>query len=47
MNGFAELSAILVRELGCHVGIHFKRVVFELYIYIYIIIIIIIIIKFA
>ena len=32
VNGFAELSATLVSELGCHVGIHFKRVLFELYI---------------
>ena len=33
MNGFAELQATLISELGCHVGIHFKRVGFELYIY--------------
>ena len=26
MNGFAELPATLVIELGCHVGIHFKLV---------------------
>ena len=31
VNGFAERPATLVRELGCHVGIHFKRVEFELY----------------
>ena len=33
MNGFPELPATLVCELGCHVGIDFKRVGFELYIY--------------
>ena len=32
VNGFAELSATLVSELGCHIGIHFKRIGFELYI---------------
>ena len=38
VNGFPELPATLVSELGCHVGIHFKQVGFELYtcIYIYI-----------
>ena len=30
VNGFAELPAILVSELGSHVGIQFKRVGFEL-----------------
>ena len=25
MDGFAKLTATLVSELGCHVGIHFKR----------------------
>ena len=35
VNGFAEIPATLVSELGCHVGIHFKHVGFELYIYIY------------
>ena len=37
VNGFAELPAILVSELGCHVGINF--ILSELglnYIYIYI-----------
>ena len=34
--GFIELPTILVSELGCHVGIHFKKVRFELHIYIYI-----------
>ena len=29
VNGFAELTATLVSELGCHVGIHFKRVEFK------------------
>ena len=32
INDFAELPATLVSELGCHVGIHFKQVGFELYI---------------
>ena len=27
---FAELPAVLVRRLGCHVGINFRRVGFEL-----------------
>ena len=36
VNGFAELPATLVSELDCHVGIHFRRVGFELYIYTYI-----------
>ena len=36
VNGFGELPATLVSELGCHVGIHFKRVGFALFIYIYI-----------
>ena len=36
MNGFAELPVSLVSELGRHVGIHFKRVVFESYIIYYI-----------
>ena len=31
-NGFAEQPATLVNELGCHVGINFKRVDFEVYI---------------
>ena len=26
VNGFAEIPATLVSELGCHVGIHFKQV---------------------
>ena len=30
VNGFAKLSATSVSKLGCHVGIHFKRVGFEL-----------------
>ena len=30
VNGFAELSATLVIEHGSHVGIHFKRVGYEL-----------------
>ena len=30
MNGFAELPAALVTEIGFHVSIHFKRVGFEL-----------------
>ena len=30
VNGLAELPAALVSELGCHVGINFKRVGFEL-----------------
>ena len=34
VNGFAELPATLVSELGCHVGINFKRVGFELYIFV-------------
>ena len=34
VNGFPELPATYV--IGCHVGIHYKRVRFELYIYIYI-----------
>ena len=38
VNGFAELTA-RVSELGSHVaydiGIHFKRVGFELYMYVY------------
>ena len=29
VNGFVELPATLISELGCHVGIHFKRVGFE------------------
>ena len=29
--GFTELPAIFFSELGCHVGIHSKRIVFELY----------------
>ena len=36
MNGFAELPATLASGTGCHVGIQFKRVGFELYIYMYI-----------
>ena len=32
VNSFAELPATLLSELGCHVGIHFKRVGFELYV---------------
>ena len=28
VNGFAELSVTLVSKLGCHVGVHFKRVGF-------------------
>ena len=36
VNGFAELPATIVSELGCHVGNNLKRVGFELYIYIYI-----------
>ena len=35
VNGFAELPTIVVSELGCRVGIHFKRVGFELCIFIY------------
>ena len=31
--GFIELPTTLVSELGCHVGIHFKKVRFELHIY--------------
>ena len=30
VNGFTQLQATLVSELGYHVGIHFKRVEFEL-----------------
>ena len=29
VNGFAELPATLISELGCHVAINFKRVGFE------------------
>ena len=28
VNGFAELPATLVSDLGCHIGIHFRRVEF-------------------
>ena len=34
-NGFAEIPATLVSELGCHVGINFKQVGFEFYISIF------------
>ena len=37
VNGFTELKATLVSELGYYVGIHFKQVEFELNIYISII----------
>ena len=30
LNRFAELPVTLVREFGCHVGIHVKRVGFQL-----------------
>ena len=33
VNGFADLPATLVCELGCHVGIHFKQIVYIIYIY--------------
>ena len=36
VNGFAELPATLVSQFGCHIGINYKQVGFELYIYIYI-----------
>ena len=35
VNGFAELPAALISELGCPVGINLKRVGFELYIQLY------------
>ena len=35
VNGFAELPATLLSEVGCHVGIHFEQLGFELYIYIF------------